>query len=318
MHPKNNHPSRKTRRTARTVSAGRGHGLPLSTVARSTGRPPSGGWLVSPKQAARILRQSRRIEGHQGRSVFAAVVLLTTAGEVVTAQRLEAETGVDGRQLRRVLAGLLRLGLVSKTSKGRAVVIKPTARINRGQRAPRAAAAAAPQMAAIAPPAKPEPEPETEAGGAPQAERKQVKTHNGRTCWRVMKPGRKTPVWVVDGSDTEYRERRQALADLEAPQAPAEAVEAVMVAFFGENYSASANRGRGTAKAIACHLERMAPDEIKREVLRRSSVLLKRWGRDGMSIAALWNNWDTVPAVGQSNGHGWQAGNAQAQRAGWS
>ena len=263
---------------------------------------------MSPKQAARILRQSRRIEGHQGRSVFAAVVLLTTAGEVVTAQRLEAETGVDGRQLRRVLAGLLRLGLVSKTSKGRAVVIKPTARITRGQGAPRAAAAAAPQRAAIAPPAKPEPE----------TERKQVKTHNGRTCWRVVKPGRKTPVWVVDGSDTEYRERRQALAELEAPQAPSEAVEAVMVAFFGENYSASANRGRGTARAIACQLEALPPDEIKREVSRRSSALLNRWGRDGMSIAALWNNWDTVRAPGQSNGHGWQGGNTQAQRAGWS
>ena len=271
---------------------------------------------MSPKQAARILRQSRRVEGHQGRSVFAAVVLLTAAGEVVTAQRLEAETGVDGRQLRRVLAGLLGLGLVSKSSKGRSVVIKPTARITRGQRAPRAAATAAPQMAAIAPPAKPEPE--TEAGGAPQAERKQVRTHSGRTCWRVMKPGRKTPVWVVDGSDTEYRERRQALAELEAPQAPAEAVEAVMVAFFGENYSASANRGRGTARAIACHLERMAPDEIRREVLRRLSALLKRWGRDGMSIAALWKHWDTVRAPGQSDGHGWQVGNAQAQRVGWS
>ncbi len=308
MHPKNNHPSRKTRRAARTVSAGRGHGLPLSTVARSTGRPPPGGWLVSPKQAAKFLRQSRRIESHQGRSVFAAVVLLTAAGEVVTVQRLEAETGVDGRQLRRVLAGLLGLGLVSKSSRGRSVVIKPTARITRGQRAPRAAATAAPQRAAIAPPAKPEPE----------AERRQVKTHNGRTCWRVMKPGRKTPVWVVDGSGTEFRERRQALAELEAPQAPAEAVEAVMVAFFGEGYAPSANRGRGTARAIACHLERMAPDEIKREVLRRSSVLLKRWGRDGMSIAALWNNWDTVPAVGQSNGHGWQVGNTQAHRVGWS
>lgn len=263
---------------------------------------------MSPKQAAKFLRQSRRIESHQGRSVFAALVLLTAAGEVVTVQRLEAETGVDGRQLRRVLAGLLGLGLVSKSSRGRKVVIKPTARINRGQRAPRAAANAAPQRAAIAPPAKPEPE----------AERRQVKTHNGRTCWRVMKPGRKTPVWVVDGSDTEFRERRQALAELEAPQAPAEAVEAVMVAFFGEGYAPSADRGRGTARAIACHLERMAPDEIKREVLRRSSVLLKRWGRDGMSIAALWNNWDTVPAVGQSNGHGWQVGNTQAHRVGWS
>lgn len=308
MHPKNNHPSRKTRRTARTVSAGRGHGLPLSTVARSTGRPPSGGWLVSPKQARKILRQSKAIESHQGRSVFAAVVLLTAAGEVVTVQRLEAETGVDGRQLRRVLARLLGLGLVSKATKDRAVVIKPTARITRGQRAPRAAATAAPQRAAIAPPAKPEPE----------AERRQVKTHGGRTCWRVVKPGRKTPVWVVDGSDTEYRERRQALAELEAPPARAEAVEAVMVAFFGKGYAPSAERGRGTAKAIACHLERMAPDEIKREVLRRSSVLLKRWGRDGMSIAALWNHWDTVRAPGQSNGHGWQVGNAQAQRAGWS